>query len=126
MKKKQKNTAASRRRLIQKATFPKLTDNDFDRWLGRLAAIVVEGRQQLGAGLVMQTSDSLTYMSTEEFAIIGPELAPALAGLLASCTPNQFVIMVAGDNAGAMGIIDAPAPLAELHRQWAKTLEATR
>ena len=102
------------------------TQQEFDAWIGRLGSVVHEGQQQLGAGCVMQTNDTLTYVTTKEFAILATELAPALADLLASCTPNQFVVMVAGDSAGAMGIIDAPAPLAELHRQWAKTLEATR
>nr|AGC72349.1 hypothetical protein [uncultured bacterium A1Q1_fos_2004] len=124
--KRKNNPSAVRRRLIQKSAFPKLTDKDVERWLGRLGAVAHEGRQQLGAGCVMQTSDKLAYVSVEEFGQLAPELAATLGNLLASCTKNEFVVMLAGDDAAALTVVDAPAPLAELHRRWAKTLEATR
>jgi len=122
MNKRHKPKSANHRHLIQKSSFPKPTDQDIDRWLGRLAAVAFEGKQQLGPGAVLQTRTRLAYASAEEFAIIAPELAPALAGLLASCTPNQFVLMLASGDQAQLMVLDAPAPLAELHRQWAKTL----
>lgn len=124
--KRKNNPSAIQRRLIQKSRFPQLSDDSISRWLGRLGAVAHEGRQQLGAGCVMQTPSRLAYVSVEEFGQLAPELAATLGNVLASCTKNQFVVVLAGDDAAALTVVDAPAPLAELHRRWAKTLEAVR
>ena len=115
-----------------RATAPKanprqpVTAQEFDRWVGRVASVAYEGQQTHGAGAVLQTHDRMVYISLDELTIIDPETAAALGALLLGCTPQRFVVMLAGNGPKVLTVVDAPRPLAELHRRWAKTLAPVR
>lgn len=110
-----------RNSLIKKSRLPKDAPAT-DRWVGRLAAVAHEGKQQLGAGVVMQTRDTMAYITSAELALIAPDLVGLAAVLLLGCQPNQFVAMITRDDATALTIVDAPRPLAEMRQRWGKTV----
>lgn len=128
MKKKNLHHKDRRSRATAPRTNPRspVTVQEFDRWVGRVASVAYEGQQTHGAGAVLQTHERLVYMSLDELTIIDPETAAALGALLLGCTPQRFVVMLARNGTTVLTVVDAPRPLAELHRRWAKTLAPVR
>ena len=111
MKKKHKNRTGHR-------VGPSGPQAEITRWIGRLAAVAYEGRRDIGAGAVLQTADTLTYLPLAN-------LTPAAAVLVQACQGQQFVVILDGGDRHGATVVTPGRPLAELHQRWGGTLEAS-
>lgn len=95
--------------------------DDTARWVGRISAVAYEGKRAVGLGAVLQTEDTLTYLSLAEVAAI-LDSATMLTALIRGCTDNQFVLMLSAGDRVTATVVAPRQPLAVLYEQWGHTL----